>query len=486
MKIGGIDVGTTGCKLTVYNESGELLNKEYEAYEVSRNAGEHEIDGMLIWDGIKKLIKRTVEHIGNIDAIGITTFGETFVMLDVNDNILCPAMLYTDPRGTEEAKQFDMSAVMEIAGVKPHAMYSIPKIMWIKKNKPEVYEKAKRIMLFEDFVVYMLTGTAQIDRSLAARTMGLDIRSGEWSREIFESAGIDLNKMSVVVKSGTTAGKVKPELCRELGLSDTVIVNGCHDQVASAAGAGAFETGIAVDGTGTVECITPVFDKIPKNEQIYEDNYAVVPYIEDGKYVCYAFSFTGGAAVKWFRNNFAPDKSYKELDKAVDDEPGSVLVMPHFAGAATPYMDNDSKAVFMGVTLETTESDMYKAIMEGVTYEMLLNLKRLACVGIQPSKLYATGGGAMSPVWLQMKANILGLPITSLFAPEVGTVGTIILTGTALGAFESLEAARAVLVKEGKTYYPDAKKHEKYLKIYKRYEKIYDTVRPLLQENEYE
>lgn len=480
MKLGGIDVGTTGCKLTVYSETGEMLASEYGTYEISRNAGEHEIDARLIWDGIKKLIKCTTDRIGNIDAIGITTFGETFVMLGSGDEILCPSMLYTDPRGREEAELFDSQRIMEIAGVKPHAMYSIPKIMWIKKHRPDIYEKAVRIMLFEDFIVYMLTGTAQIDRSLAARTMGLDIRKCDWSREIFDAAGIDIDKMSAVVKSGSIAGKVRPELASELGLSDTIIVSGCHDQVASAAGSGVFDNGLAVDGTGTVECITPIFGSIPDSRELYEDNYAVVPYVEDGKYVCYAFSFTGGAALKWFRDNFAPDKSYKELDKAVDSEPGNILIMPHFAGAATPYMDNSSKAVFLGVTMETTKADIYKAIMEGVTYEILLNLKRLERSGIKPSRLYATGGGAMSQVWLQMKADILGLPITSLFAPEVGTVGTIMLTGTAVGAFADLDAARAVMVKEGKTYYPDPARHEKYRKMYERYEKIYKAVRPLL------
>lgn len=335
-------------------------------------------------------------------------------------------------------------------------------------------------MLFEDFIVYMLTGTAQIDRSLAARTMGLDIRKGEWSRDLFETAGIDVQKMSKVVKSGTAAGTVKAELAEELGLCGTIIVNGCHDQVASAAGAGAFCDGMAVDGTGTVECITPIFDKIPENKEIYEDNYAIVPYIEDGKYVCYAFSFTGGASIKWFRDTFAENMSYKELDETVDGEPGRILVMPHFAGAATPYMDNGSKAVFLGVTMETTKADMYQAIMEGVTYEILLNLKRLETSGIKPTRLYATGGGAMSPVWLQMKADVLGLPITSLFAPEVGTVGTVMLAGVAVGAFHDLDAAKAVMVKEGKTYYPDTGKHEKYREIYKCYERIYQAVRPLL------
>lgn len=480
MKIGGIDVGTTGSKLTVYNEKGELLSKEYKTYEVSRSSGEQELDGNAVWEAIKTIIKDTAEKIGNIDAIGVTTFGESFVMLDEEDNILCPSMLYTDSRGEEEADTFDCDRVMKIAGVKPHAMYSLPKIMYIKKHKPELYEKAKRILLYEDFIVYMLTGTAQIDRSLAARTMGLDMRKGEWSEELFDFAGIDIKKMSRVVKSGTIAGKVRDGVAKELGLDGTVIVSACHDQVASATGAGAFESGAAVDGTGTVECVTPVFDKIPESPELYEDRYAVVPYIEDGQYVCYALSFTGGAAVKWFRDNFAPDISYKELDSKIDNEPGGVLLLPHFSGAANPYMDSHSKAAFLGVTLETTKFDLYKAVLEGVTYEMRLNLAHLAKAGIKPDKLYATGGGAMSPVWLQMKANILGLPITSLDAPEVGAVGTVMLTGKAMGVFDDLKKAQALMVNEIKTYYPDKDKYEEHSKIFERYEKIYDAVRPLV------
>lgn len=480
MIIGGLDVGTTGCKLTIYNEKGEFLNKEYIEYTVSRSTGEHEIDGSSIWNGVKYVIKETAKKCGNIDAIGITTFGETFVMLDENDSVLFPSMLYTDPRGTEEALSLDAEKVMKIAGVKPHAMYSLAKIMWVKNNKPDVYEKAKRILLFEDFIVYMLTGNAQIDYSLAARTMALDIRTCEWSRELFDFAGIDVNKMSKVVPSGAVAGKVKSELLKELGLSDTVVVNGCHDQVASATGAGVFESGTAVDGTGTVECVTPVFDTVPENEEIYNDCYSVVPYIEKGKYVCYALSFTGGAAIKWFRDNFGDGMSYDELNGLIDNTPGDILVLPHFAGAANPYMDSFSKAAFVGVTLETTKSDLYKAIMEGVTYEMLINLNHLKKAGISPKKLYATGGGANSEVWLQMKANILGVPVTALDAPEVGTVGTIMLTGVAVGAFSDIRSAAKIMVKEKKTFYPDAELNKQHMEIYKRYEKLYNAVRPLV------
>lgn len=482
MKIGGIDVGTTGCKLVVYDENGNFLHKEYEAYEISRNAGEHEIDGRLISDGVKRLIKNTVLHIGALDAIGVTSFGETFVLLDERDEVLCPSMLYTDPRGGEEVMAFDAERVMEIAGTKPHSMYSLPKLMWIKGNRPDIYEKTKRIMLFEDYIIYMLTGVAQIDRSLAARTMGLDIRSCDWSRELFDLAGIDISKMSRVVKSGSIAGTVKENVAKELGLSETVIVNGCHDQVASAVGAGVFEPETAVDGTGTVECITPIFDKIPTDRELYDSYYSVVPYIEDGKYACYAFSFTGGAAIKWFRDNFAAESSYKELDAQITPSCGSILVLPHFSGAATPYMDSFSKAAFLGLTLETTKADLYKAIMEGVTYEILLNLKRLNKSGITPAKFYATGGGALSPVWLQMKADILGQPITALDAPEVGAAGTVMLTGTATGTFRDLMHARSVMVKETETYLPNAKRHKEYSRIFKRYEGLYNAVRPLFDE----
>ena len=156
------------------------------------------------------------------------------------------------------------------------------------------------------------------------------------------------------------------------------------------------------------------------------------------------------------------------------------MVLPHFAGAANPYMDSFSKAAFVGVTLETTKADMYKAIMEGVTYEMLLNLNRLKKAGISPKKLYATGGGANSEVWLQMKANILGVPVTALDAPEVGTVGTIMLTGVAVGAFSDIRSAAKIMVKEKKTFYPDAELNKQHMEIYKRYEKLYNAVRPLV------
>ena len=486
MIIGGLDVGTTGCKLTAYNDKGEFIYNSYKEYEISRKSGAHEFDASVIFDAVKEVI-RDVAGNCELSAIGVTTFGETFTLLDENDNVLLPSMLYTDPRGEEEVKELceklGEKTLTHISGVKPHQMYSLPKIMWVKKNRPEIYSKIKHILLMEDYIVYMLTGNAVIDLSLAARTMALDIRKKDWSDEILEAAGVDKALLSTPVPAFNVAGEIKTEIAKELGLKDSIkIVNGAHDQVASAVGAGVFEVGNAVDGTGTVECITPVFDTIPENDALYEDGYCVVPYVFDGTYVCYAFSYTGGAALKWFKDNMAKDKSYKELDESIKADPTGILILPHFAGAATPYMDIDSKAAMIGLTLEHTGADIYKALMEGVTYEIMINIDRIQNCGIVPEKLYATGGGATSEVWLQIKADVLNRPITALLAKEVGTCGTCMMTGVAIGLYKDLNEAKTYFVKESKTFMPNAEKVEAYKKYYEAYKKVYNAVRPIVEE----
>ncbi len=489
--IGGLDIGTTGCKLSVYTGSGEFVFNKYVEYNVSRRHGEHEVDAEMIFSSVCDVIGEVCSKY-EVAAIGVTSFGETFVALGKDGVPLLPAMLYTDPRGSEECKKLcdiiGEDRMIEISGAKPHAMYSIAKIMWLKNNLPDVWSKVSRITLIVDYIIYRLTGVAQIDYSLAARTGAFDIRNKCWSREIFDAAGIDVSLMSAPVPTGTLAGGIKAEIAAKLGIKgDVKLVTVSHDQVSAAVGAGILSPGMAVDGTGTVECITPMFDSIPENKQVYGDNYAVVPYVFDGTYVCYAFSFTGGATLKWFRDSFAAkyegcENIYAELDKAIPEDPTGLLVLPHFAGAATPYMDNGTKAAIIGLTLEHTPEDIYKALMEGVTYEIMLNLEHLAAANIKPTQLYATGGGAKSGVWLQIKADITNRPVTAMKADEAGAAGSCMLAGVAIGLYPDLHSAAKFFVKERKTYVPDPEKAEIYKKYYNAYRGIYNAVRPIIEE----
>ena len=494
MKIAGLDIGTTGCKLSVFDETGKYLDKAYQDYTVRRGHSEHEIDAMAILEKVMWVIREMAAKYPDIAGIGVTSFGESFVMTDELGIPLHPVMLYTDPRGKAECKQLlksmDSMTMASITGVKPHEMYSISKMMWIKKNRPEIYKQAKHAFLMEDFVVFHLTGKAQVDYSMAARTMAFDICSLKWSREIFKLADIDMSLMSETVPTGTSAGNILAKIAKETGLSpDTQIVSVSHDQLSATVGAGVFTSDKAAEGAGTVECVIPVYDGLPELKAMYEGNYAVVPYVVPGKYIAYAFSYTGGALIQWCVDTLA--KKEKELAKekgiSVNEllegevtEPTGILVLPHFAGAATPYMDIGSKGAIVGLTAAHGVSDIYRACMEGVAYEMQINMDCLKGSGVQFEKMSATGGGAKSRVWMQMKADVLNMPITALATIDAGTVGSAMLTGIVTGCFKDLEDAAAHMVEETVTYYPRQEMHEKYKKVYRRYKMLYDAVRPLV------
>ncbi len=489
MKIAGLDIGTTGCKLTVFDEAGRFLDKAYRDYPIRRTCAAHEVDARAILDMVWEVIREMARVYPDIAGIGVTSFGETFVAADAEGNALYPAMLYTDPRGAEECGVLGRERILYITGVDPHEMYSISKMMWLKAHEPDVYRQAAHLFLIEDYVVFHLTGKAQIDYSLAARTQAFDIETLTWSDRILETAGIDKNLLSVPVPIGTAAGKILTTVSEKTGLSsDTIVVSVGHDQVAAAIGAGVFSADQAVDGAGTVECITPVYDGLPDLDVMSRGKFAVVPYVVPGKYVCYAFSYTGGALIQWCADTMAKKEKELAAQEGISvnaylerdyTQPTGILVLPHFAGAATPYMDSGSKGAILGLDAGTTTAQLYHACMEGVVYEMLVNLEYLQRSDIR--MLHATGGGARSEIWMQMKADMLNIPITALATADAGTVGSAMLTGIAVGVFRDLEEAAERMVEKTKVYQPRPEMHQKYRAVYERYRRVYDAVRPLME-----
>lgn len=493
MAIAGIDVGSTGCKCTVCSHSGIVMKEAYREYDMQKNHGGRELDPWEVWKEVKAATAEAVSGIKEkIYAIGVTSFGETSIFVGENDKPLMNALLYIDPRGEEQCKKlveyFGENYFNEVTGMQPQSMYSISKLMWVTENCPDIYKKTKRICQFGDYIVYLLCREAQIDYSLACRSMAFDYRKLEWKEEILKFAGIDLNKMSKPVPTGSKAGRVRGELAKELGLSeDTIIVTGCHDQIAAAIGTGCLQKGMAVDGTGTVECITPVFEEPRFPKAMYKNNYVMVPYVMPSSYVTYAFSFNGGSLLKWYRDQIAPLEAqvYKKCGKSPYDgfnaqmrtqDPSGLLVLPYFSGSATPYMDGDACGAILGIRDDTTSIDIYQGLMEGVTFEMRFNLECLAEAGIQVEELRATGGGAQAELWLQMKADILNKKIVTLGSAQSGTLGCIMMAGTACGIYEDLETAAQIFVKPGKLYLPNTERHQRYEDYYQKYKRVYAAV----------
>lgn len=498
MAVIGLDVGTTGCKCTIFDIKGCVSAFSYMEYDIiNPDQGHFELNPNEVWDAVKYVIASAVrEYNGEkVEALCISSFGEAAIPVSKNGDVLHNSLLYTDPRGASQMQKLEstlgLQNIMNLTGLHAHPMFSINKIMWIKENLPKVYKETWKFMLFGDFILYKLGGIPVIDYSLASRTMAFNVTSLTWDETVLNAAGVEKDIFSPTAASGTIIGTISKNVAAELGLPlDVKLVTGGHDQACAAVGGGIINEGKAIDGIGTVECITPAFNQPLFNMRMLNNNYACVPHVCKRMYITYAFNFTGGSLLKWFRDNFAAElklkaektgKSiYSLLDASAPTEPTNILILPHFAGAGTPYMDTESRGAIVGLSFDTTREQIYRASLEGVTYEMLYNMQCLSDAGIDIKELRAVGGGAKSDLWLQIKADILDKKISALNVGEAGTLGTAIIAGTAIGAYSSLENAVDTLVSVKKEFYPNKKTNERYMENYARYKKMYRLVKEMI------
>lgn len=498
MAVIGIDVGTTGCKATLIDDSGEIGISRYIEYKANNSAlGFQEIDPNHVWESVLFVTSQCVtEHNKKekIAAISVSSLGEAVVPLNEKGEVLGAGILYTDPRGTKEITQLERrisrKRVMEISGIYPQKMYSLPKMMWMKKHLPEVYNQTKYFVPFDGFILFRLGAPVHTNYSLAARTMAFNVTEKKWSHEILDAAEVDSAKMPEAVMSGTVVGKISSELALKLGIdTDTLLVAGGYDQPCAALGSGAYLPGTASDGLGSVESITPIFDKPLLNEKMAEYGFACVPHIIKDMYVTYAMSYTAGRLFKWYRDTFAKHEIlrakakgcsiYELLIDEMSDSITDLYMLPYLAGAATPYMDDDVRGAYIGLTLDTTPNDLIRAALEGITFESMVNIEHLRMAGIEVKQLKATGGMTQSDKYMQMKADMMGIEITTLECSEAGTLGAGILAAVAAGIYSNVDEAVKNVVKVGKTYMPDMNKHQDYKDKFQVYKSIYPAIKQI-------
>ncbi|NIA07798.1 MAG: hypothetical protein GWP14_09250 [Actinobacteria bacterium] len=496
MSLLGIDVGTTGCKAAAFSDEGRCLAIAYREYAtIYPKPGRVELDSRHVLEQVWKAVAEVAAQTQNdpIRALSVSTIGEAMTPVSMDGKILGNCILMFDDRGAQYADQLTekigQQAFYEINPNILGGYYSLPKLLWLRDNDLKFYERAEKFLLWGDLVLFALGCEPLTSYSLANRTLLFDIRQEDWSDKLLELTGIQRSKLPKCVSSGTVAGTVSDSMAARLGLPKGVqVVVGGHDQCCNSFGAGIHEPGKAVCGIGTVECITPTYNYIPDAATMLANGLNVEHHLLPGLYVSFLYN-QAGSLVRWFRDAFAGgDKKILKEDTDIYDvltaempaEPTSLLVLPYFSVTGPPGFVANASGAIVGLKNSTKRGEILKAIMESETFYFLESIQALKSLGIDATEFIATGGGAKSDAWLQIKADILGVPFVRLLNTEGSVAGAAMLAGLASGVYNNPSEAVQCFVHREKVFEPNLSRNKAYQERYELYRQLYPCLAGLL------
>lgn len=495
MPLIGLDVGTTGCKAIVFDAKGRMLGSAFREYGIRCEApAMAEQDAEHVWSLTCDVLREAAAHSGvkGIKALSVSVQGDAVIPVDRNYHPLHHALLGMDYRSQRQAQaceqQFGGFELFHRTGMRPHPINSLTKMLWLRERAPAVFERAWKFVTYADFILGKLGAEPVIDFTMASRTMAFELMSRRWSEDILAGVGIEAGRLSLPMASGKTVGQIHADLARELGLPvDLMLVTGGHDQTCAAIGAGVVREGLGVVSTGTAEVLSTAFRSPALTRSMFDSFYPCYLHAKDGMYFTFSLNHVGGILLKWYRDNFAAAEiaeakteggdPYPLIDAKMPAGPSPLMVLPHHNGTGTPWCDLQAKGAILGLTMASTRHDVAKAILEGLTFELLINLQTMKRGGIAVSKLVAVGGGAKSRLWLQLKADILGRPIRTLRCREAACLGAALLAGTAAGIYASLDEAVQQTVAYAGEFVPNPVMAARYRERFATYQELYPALR---------
>jgi xylulokinase len=480
----GLDVGTSGVKAAAYDDIGRELVFFTQPFQIITNEdGTKELDPRAVLDLSIECLLNTCTEIDAIKTVSVSSLGEAIVFLDDKENCISNIVVGTDVRGHEQLRwmieKVGREKLIKITGLNLSTIYSANKILWFKENRPQIYNKVSRICTVQDYVIGKLSGNYIIDYSMASRTMLFDITNNEWSHDLLAVTGIDKKMLSVPVLAGTSAGYIKADIFERIsGFRTISILAGTHDHICNALGAGVIDKGWCSDTVGTTEGLTALIGQAVIDPSIiHENQISFEPFVINHTFNTVAWHNTAGALYRWFIENL--DKSnnpgtnpYQAIEEKMAVLPSSLLVLPHFSGAATPYMDAQSRGAVIGLSVATKPEHIFQALVESTNHEVLMILECLQNSNINIQNIVATGAALSSRV-LKIKANMLGLPIKTVCCKQTGTLGGAIIGAIASGAYHTYNEAISQMVKFDREYFPEQDTHLLYLEKHAIYKQLY-------------
>ena len=474
----GLDIGGTGVKAGVFSRDGKMLAFSRSSFEPTVSKDGHvDISIEVIRESARNVVREAAAESGaKILAMAVSSQGETFVSLDEKDRPLHDAIMWYDSRAGRQADEL-CNAVHAVTGRKPSidAIMIVSKIKWLHENRPEIMQKARRFLLLPDYISYCLTGLAAIDTNTAASTGLLtpDKDKDKYDPAILKAGGIDVSQVSNIFIPGTPVKKIKTSVAKDWGLApDTLLVTGTNDQYAGALGAGNCRPGILSETSGTCLALVTLTKKRPRGlpAGLLSGKFPLPSY-----WFILAYSKTAGLVLDWFRREFFPSASWKEMEQsALAAPPGShnLLALPHFDGTISPFPNPSARGAFCNLTLRHTKSDMFRALLESLAYSLRENIEFMGRNGYPVDVVRSIGGGAQNNLWLQIKADVTGMSVEKPVVYEAAVLGAAMLAAAGNGEFKSPAESSEKFYRTERVFAPNKDNAQKYRSTYENYRRI--------------
>ena len=482
----GIDLGTSSTKLLLSDEKGNILNTVSKDYPlIFPHPGWSEQDPELWWKACAEGIPELLKGFDASSVAGIGSGGQMhgLVALDKDDNVIRPAILWNDGRTAEEVvylnEEIGRKKLSELTANIAFAGFTAPKILWMKKNEPENFERISKIMLPKDYINYRLTGVHCCDYSDASGMLLLDVKNKKWSREMLDICSIKESQMPALFESYEVVGSLKGDVAGLLGLPKTVkVVAGAGDNAAAAVGTGTVGEGkcnISIGTSGTVFISSDHFGVDPNNA-LHAFAHA------DGGFHLMGCMLSAASCNKWFCEDILGTDDYAALQSDIKPEnlgKNHVFFLPYLMGERSPINDTDARGTFVGMTMDTSRADMVQAVLEGVAFAIRDSVEVARSLGIEIKRSKICGGGSKSPLWKSIFANVLGIPLDMVKTEQGPGFGAVMLAMVGCGLYKDVQSAADSLVSTASTVEPDDKLVALYEERYGRFKQIYPAMKGL-------
>ena len=480
----GVDLGTSAVKLLLMDGAGKIakiVSKEYPLYFPNPGWSEQKPEDWFeqTMEGLKELLSECDKS----QVAGISFGGQMhgLVILDKDDNVIRPALLWNDGRTYEECDYLNnvigKDKLSEYTANISFTGFTAPKILWIKNKEPENFAKIAKIMLPKDYIAYKLSGVHCTDVSDASGMLTFDVKNRCWSKEMMDICGITEDQLAKVYESYEEVGTVLPAIAEELGIPTTCkVVAGAGDNAAAAVGTGTVGDGMCNISLGTSGTIFISSDKFGVDENNALHSFAHA----DGHYHLMGCMLSAASCNKWWMDEIIGTKDYAAEQKAIEKlGESTIFKLPYLMGERSPHNNPNARGTFIGMTMDTSRADMTQAVLEGVAFALRDSFEVAKSLGIKIERTKICGGGAKSPLWKKIIANVLNVKVDVIESEEGPGYGGAMLAAVACGEYASVEEAAAKLVKVIDTVEPTEELVAKYEERYQQFKEIYPACKPL-------